>query len=212
LLLGLLGIAVVGYVFFLSSWFPWGYRAYAREVKSLEERYAGLSREVLQARQAAQRLPVLQREYETLTRHWEAAKRLLPEEREIISLLREITMAGQASGVEFVSVKPQSPQPRPYVTEHPLEITVRGGFHQLGAFLGELTGLDRLVTVSGLEIKGLKEPEDSQTIEATFIASAYTLGGLDPAQMEAQKGKGLKGTVNRIRRSLKGRVPVTTEE
>jgi type IV pilus assembly protein PilO len=197
-------LAVIGYLFFANSWFPWSYRAYATEVKGLEMDYQSLTREVAQAQQAARRVKLLQEEYGTLEQHWETAKCFLPAEREIVSLLREITIAGQAAGIEFVHVLPKPPVPQPYVTEHPIEIKVMGGFHQMGTFLGELSGLDRLVTIKLVKIEAVKIPEGGDTMEATFVSSAFTLGGIDPKVLEAEKNKGVKGQIQKVQQRLTG--------
>lgn len=202
-LLVLMALGALGYVFFLSGWFPWGYRAHAEEIRQLESRYEGLSREVTQAQQAARRLDLLKEEYELLTRHWERAKSHLPEGKEIVSLLREVTVAGQSAGVEFVEVKPQPPVPRPYVTEHPYEIKVMGGFHQLGTFLGNVSGLDRLVTVTNIEVKSKDEEDLPVSMEAKLLASAYTLGGIDPQQLS--EANSVKGAVNQVQQKITGK-------
>ncbi|MBU1702108.1 MAG: type 4a pilus biogenesis protein PilO [Candidatus Eisenbacteria bacterium] len=199
-------LGVIGYLFFANTWFPWSYKAHASEIKTLEEEYQGLAREVTQAQQAARRLKLLQEEYETLARHWETAKCFLPEEREIVSLLREITIAGQSAGVEFVHVLPKSPVPQLYVTEHPIEIRVMGGFHQMGTFLGELSALDRLVTITLVKIEAIDNQSEETSMEATFTSSAFTLGGMDPKTVEANKNdKGVKGKIQQVQQKLTGR-------
>lgn len=208
-------VAAVVYVYFLSSWFPWGYQPTAAEIRELETHYQGLSRDVTRAQMVASRLPLLQEEYELLSDHWERAQALLPDEKEIISLLREITIAGQSSGVDFVLVKPQPPIPRPYVTEHPLELSVQGGFHQLGTFLGQMSGMDRVVNVSNLRVEGKDPEQDGVAMEASLIASAYTLGGLDPDQMEGQTQDATKGgakTAQGRARNNKSRPGVSEEQ
>ncbi|MBD3333929.1 MAG: type 4a pilus biogenesis protein PilO [Candidatus Eisenbacteria bacterium] len=198
-----LGLAVIGYLFFVSSWLPFGYCAHAEEIDALQERYDALTREVTQAQQAARRRPLLEEEYAALSQQWEAAQQLLPEAKEVSDLLREITIAGQAAGVEFMHVIPRPPVPRPYVTEHPIEVKVMGGFHQMGTFLGEVSSMDRLLTMSLVEITGSKSAAGEEvTLEATFLASAYTLGGAAPAQ---QEDGGAQKAVAEVRNRLTGR-------
>jgi type IV pilus assembly protein PilO len=209
----LVGVAVVVYVYFLSSWFPWGYRAQAEEIRTLETHYQEVAREVTRAQMVARRLPLLQQEYALLSGHWEEAKKLLPDDREIISLLREVTIAGQSSGVDFVLVRPMSPVPRPYVTEHPWEVSVRGGFHQLGTFLGQMSGMDRVVTVSNLKVTGKNPSQEGVAMEASMITSAYTLGGLDPNQMDGSPETAVKGAVRSVKNRVQGtRTPSSVSE
>jgi type IV pilus assembly protein PilO len=214
MLLILLGLGALAYVYFLSTWFPLGYKSQSTEISALEEQYQGLSREVTKAQLVAKKLPLLREEYTLLTQHWDAAQELLPDKKEIVTLLREITVAGQSSGVEFVLFKPKPRVPRNYVTEHPMEVKVQGGFHQLGTFLGQMSGMDRLVTVSNLTLKGRDASEGGVTMEASLVASAFTLGGLDPAAAEGTPAKGVSDAVKKVKENIRGdrRIPRETEE
>jgi type IV pilus assembly protein PilO len=192
LLLCGLGAAAVGYAFFLTDWLPFTYKAKAGEIRELEGRYAEMSRELIKARQATQSLPYLEREYELLHRKWSKSQALLPEGQDMAWLLRTITVLGTRSGVEFTLFKPLPPRPQQHYTEHPIEITVLGGYHQVGAFLAEMANLDRIIRVDGLEVASNKEKDPEQPAEASFLAMTYTIGGTgvppEAAAQAAQQG------------------------
>jgi type IV pilus assembly protein PilO len=110
-------------------------------------------------------------------------------------LLRTITLLGTQAGVEFTLFRPLPPRPVQYHTENPIEITVVGGYHQIGAFLGEIANLDRIISVSELEIKTSKEKDPDQPAEASFVATTYTLGGTGVSPEEAKaSAQGKTGT------------------
>jgi len=191
------GAAAVLYLYFFSTFLPFGHRAMAQEKGKLEQEYRQLSSDLSNARQSLNNLAEVERQYEVITKRWDVASELLPEQREVATLLRKITLVGQQSGVEFTLFKPKDRVPGEIYTENPVEIQVVGGYHQVGSFLAEVANLDRIINVSGLKLDTLDDGEDTHTVTASFIATAYTLNpNPDPAApATAKKGtsKGAKG-------------------
>ena len=107
------------------------------------------------------------------------------------SLLRAVTVLGDQSGVVFVLFRPLPPLPAQYYTEHPVEVKVEGGYHEVGTFLGELANMERIVTVSDLSIETAKDSPENKPAAASFIAKTYTLGGtgVPPEEVKAKVGK-----------------------
>jgi type IV pilus assembly protein PilO len=89
-------------------------------------------------------------------------------------LLRKITLAGQQTGVNFVLFRPNGNRPAEYHTELPVQISVQGNYHDVGAFLAELANLRRIVTVSNLKLTSVTKAGGGTTL-ADFTASAYSL-------------------------------------
>jgi type IV pilus assembly protein PilO len=121
------------------------------------------------------RLPELKREFALLNQRWAVAQELLPTQKEVASLLRKVTIAGQESGVKFLLFKPSEPHPTPDFTENPVQISVTGGYHRAGTFLSEIAELSRLVNISQLKVKTFDKGDLDDTVQAEFIATAYTL-------------------------------------
>ena len=61
----------------------------------------------------------------------------------------------------------------------------------MGAFLGEVANLDRIVNVDGLELTTSKDGDPDRPAAASFVARTYVLGGTGkPPEETAAKGKG----------------------
>jgi len=189
-----IGLGAVLYVYFFTTWAPFTYQANAAELQTLEERYRGLSNDLNKARQAIDRLPYLEKEYDLLQKKWEQGKTLLPEDQQMVELLRQITLLGTSTGIEFTLFKPLPPRPQASYTELPIQITVAGGYHEVGSFLAEVSNMERIVNVSKILLESIPEREarDGQSATATFEAVAYRLGGAPPPATAdaAQAGKG----------------------
>lgn len=163
------------YFYFFSTFVPFGHRAVAQERAELEVTYQELSADLSKARQIVNNMEELERQYQILTRRWEIAASLLPEEREVAELLRKVTLVGHQAGVEFELFRPASPVPGEVYTENAVNVSVVGDYHQVGAFLTEVANLDRIVNVSSLSLLESGDEEEGKTVKAAFVATAYTL-------------------------------------
>jgi type IV pilus assembly protein PilO len=190
-MLGGLFLAAFVYAFVFTEWLPITYKANASELNSLEEKYRDISKNLNKARQATHRLPYLEKEYLLLHRKWEQSQALLPESQDQAWCLRTISLLGAQTGVEFTLFRPGTALPQQYYTEYPIEIGVTGGYHQVGAFLGEVANLDRIINVGDLEITTAKDRNPDRPAAASFVARTYTLGGTGkpPEDEKAAKGK-----------------------
>jgi type IV pilus assembly protein PilO len=139
----------------------------------------------MKAKQTASRLPQVRAEYEALSAQWEEAKGLLPTKQEMAEVLSQVTVAGQRSGVDFLLFEPQAAAPKEIYLEHPIDVTVTGGYHQVGMFLSRISNLPRIINVNSVDMKSVSDPDDSEApdvVEASIGLAAFTLnpGGAAP--------------------------------
>jgi len=188
-MLGVMAVVILSYVYFGTSFLPINYPVRKAKIEALEKEHVKLSAELEKARQMVGNLARLEAEYERLHDQWLSAQDLLPEAKEMPELLRQVTTAGNKSGIRFALFEPQPPTPREFFSEHPVKIKVRGNYHQIGIFLSRLANMSRIVNVTKLELattdgsKSTRKKGQTQaaknmnTVEANFVLSAYTLLG-----------------------------------
>jgi type IV pilus assembly protein PilO len=183
-----------GWAYFLSDLLPFGYQVQARKTKELRTQHEAVSTELEKARRTVSNLPQLEKEQQELERKWNQAETLLPSDKEMAQLLTQITQAGEQAGVTFQNFKPDAQKPQEFYNENPVEIEVKGGFHQVGVFLSRLANLSRIVNVTDLQLAGSTQksrgkdrkareeakaanPDErsDQTLVASFTATAYSL-------------------------------------
>src|SRR5258706_7891478 len=148
------GIGVLVYFYLIANYVPFNYPARTKEISALKGEYTQKMSELTKAQQLVNRLPELKKEFELLNQRWMVAQELLPSQKEVASLLRKVTIAGQESGVHFLLFKPGDPKASTYFTENPVQVSVTGGFHRARAVPGGSLGLNRVVHVSQLKLKG----------------------------------------------------------
>jgi type IV pilus assembly protein PilO len=186
----LLGGGLLG-VFFLTHFTPFNYPNRRDQIQALKASFEKKSTELARARASVADLPRFEAEYEQLHQRWEMAAELLPADKQVPALLRKITLAGQQTGVTFVLFRPSPPRNDTYYTEMPVEISVSGNYHNVGAFLAELGNMRRIVTVANVRLK-TNSQEGEGTASASLQASAYSLNTA-PAPSGAAKDKSKGG-------------------
>jgi len=162
-------------IYFLTHFLPFGYPNMNDKLNTLQADFQQKSTELARAKATVADLPRFEAEYEQLHQQWSAAAELLPMDKELPALLRKVTLAAEQTGCQFVSFRPSATHPQQYYTEMPMQITVTGGYHQVGSFMAELANMRRIVTVSGVHLKPNGKTTDGSTTSVDFTASAYSL-------------------------------------
>ena len=184
IMLAVVVIGTLSYLYFGTTFLPFGYQVRKARITSLEREFSKLNADLEKARKTVGRLAQLEAEYERLHEQWLDAQALLPEEHEMPSLLRKVTTAGNKAGVEFMLFQPTPVEIKTDYKAHPVKIKVRGGYHQLGIFLSRLANMDRIVNVTNLDVgpanrargsRNKKQQNSRDTIVASFTLTAHTL-------------------------------------
>jgi type IV pilus assembly protein PilO len=162
-------------VYFSTHLMPWTFPKGSEKIADLKSQYEQKSAELARARASVADLPRFEAEYDQLHQRWEMASELLPTERQLPTLLRKITLAGQQTGVTFTMFRPGAVQPSDYHTEMPIAVSVAGDYHAVGSFLAELANMRRIVTVSNLKLTTNAKNDGTGSTVAEFTASAYSL-------------------------------------
>ena len=168
--------AVLG-IFFFTHLVPFTYPVQREKIDALKADLEKKQTDLARARATVADLPRFEAEYEQLHQRWAEAAELLPADRQMAALLRKITLAAQETGCQFVVFRPTGQKSETYYTEMPLNLSVNGGYHQVGSFLAELANMRRIITVANLKLKtnNQSKGDDMMTTSADFTASAYSL-------------------------------------
>jgi type IV pilus assembly protein PilO len=179
-------------VYFSTHLLPWTFPKGSEKIADLKSQYEQKSAELARARASVADLPRFEAEYDQLHQRWEMASELLPTERQLPTLLRKITLAGQQTGVTFTMFRPGAVQPSDFHTEMPIAVSVTGDYHAVGSFLAELANMRRIVTVSNLKLTTNNKNDGTGSTVAEFTASAYSLNTAPAPNATASAGDATK--------------------
>lgn len=108
----------------------------------------------------------------------------LPSRNEVAELLTDITQTGIASGLEFELFKPKTELPSEFYAELPIELKVKGRYHEIGKFMGGLATLPRIVTLHDFKISNASKDKNGDLL---MEATAKTYRYLDENEIQQSK-------------------------
>lgn len=120
-------------------------------ISSLEKKIITSTEELNKVRKAARDLPRHEEELKKAQEIFDLTSVLLPKSQEIPGLLRNISDLGKQSGLDFLSFIPGVETPKDFYAEIPIDIKIRGPYHNLGLFLDRISKLERIVSVNNIK-------------------------------------------------------------
>lgn len=182
-----LGIAVAALLIPCAAFYFLSYSPKTKEIAGLESKKASLTAEVSKVEKAAKEIDKHRADMAETKLMFAEASRLLPQEQEIPSLLTSISDLGQTSGLDFLSFIPKAEIRQEFYAEIPVDIKVRGPYHNVGVFLDKISGLSRIVTVSNITMGGPKKIAGEMILESSFNLVTYRF--VEPEQQPAATKK-----------------------
>ena len=172
------------------AFFFLAYSPKTSEITALETKKAGIAEEIRKVEKIASDLEKHKAEMAEVQRQFAEASMLLPDEKEIPSLLSIISGQATASGLDVLSFKPLAEKPQQFYAEIPVDIGVQGSYHNVGIFLDKISKLPRIVSVNNIKMDSPKQMGGEMILNSTFQLVTYRF--LDPAEIAAN-AKDVKG-------------------
>jgi len=116
----------------------------------------------------------------------------LPDRKEIPELLSSVSTKARESGLEIMVFRPRGESLQEFYAEIPVDIVVRGGFHNLVTFFDEVGRLKRLVNIQNIEIK-IPTAKGASGVETATRATTFRfLDEAERARAAAQRAAAAK--------------------
>ncbi|KAB7624410.1 type 4a pilus biogenesis protein PilO [Alkalilimnicola sp. S0819] len=144
LVLAFVAVVVAGW------WFDWQHQQDDLKKVAAEEK------ELLQTlafkQKRAANLEAYEQQLADMRRSFGDMLRQLPSRAEVSKLLVDISQTGLASGLEFDLFRPSGERLQEFYAELPVQISVRGDYHEFGRFVSGVANLPRIVTLHDIDI------------------------------------------------------------
>lgn len=163
----------------LGWWLGW--RGQQEELETRRRQEGRLKEEWIAKKRQAINLDEYRKQLAEINRSFGAQLKQLPNASEMESLLVDINQAGLGRGLQFELFKPGVEVARDFYAELPIMIRITGGYHDMGAFAGDIAKLPRIVTLNDIDVAPVKEGGLSMS------AVAKTFRYLDEEEMARQK-------------------------
>jgi type IV pilus assembly protein PilO len=178
----ILVVLALSYVFLYSD--------RAARIADLSEQISTIAAERDKKKALVANLPRLRQQLQQLDGMLKEAMAQLPERKEIPDLLSSISTKARESGLEVLVFRPRAETPRDFYAEIPVDVIVRGAFHNVTAFFDEVGRLTRLVNMNNIELKNPKGNGEQMILEASTLATTFRfLDEAERAKLAAAKAE-----------------------
>ncbi|HEX8708556.1 MAG TPA: type 4a pilus biogenesis protein PilO [Pyrinomonadaceae bacterium] len=143
------------------------------EVETLKGQVATLKQQNLGAQIDSQRLANFKSLYEGKQQEYDDLKALLPEQRELSSVLQGVQDRAHNTQLVLRSFSPKEDFQQDFYSGKKISIGVTSSFTNLREFFELMARYQRIVSITNLEITQIPKQVPGKTIEAKFDLTAY---------------------------------------
>lgn len=186
-------IAIAVLAFFIVTYF-WYSRVYSRydgQISQKSQEFETITTNLKNVEMKAKSLEALQTEYAALVERYHDIEALLPEVKQIPSMLVQLHTASSLSGTKITRIVPRPVESVEFYNIAAFEIEMSGTYHDFGNFVSYVANFPFIANVADMDIKatnisiqkanqpsgetdgrfevGKKKP----TMTATFVLSTY---------------------------------------
>ena len=97
----------------------------------------------------------------------------LPDRKEVADLLGSISSKAQSAGLEVLAFRPRAESFQEFYAEVPVDLTVKGNYHEMIDFFDNVGRLDRLINIDNIGFKNPTVNGERVLVETTTVATAY---------------------------------------
>ena len=123
-----------------------------------------------------------ERQLRDLTAELRRAQARLPDQREIADLLSNIAASGRSAGLEIMLFRQKPESYHDFYAAVPVEMQMRGTYHELATFLDRLKRLDRIVNVTDMHLSKPQIDNERLLLESTCMVTTFRF--LDEAERQ----------------------------
>ena len=178
---GTILLLIGAFVYFL-------YLPKAEEINETEQEIAQLEQKLNQAMVRAKQLEALEEEHTLVDTQFKEALKLLPDSKEIPSLLTTLSRLGAEASLDIRYVRLQQDRPKDFYMEIPVSLEVSGPYHNVAVFFDKVGRMERIVNILNVSMRPVQA--SSSELVTTCDAVTYRFKGeTDATETEPQKKK-----------------------
>jgi type IV pilus assembly protein PilO len=183
-LLSIIFLILVG----LGYWFLW--RPAIDEFDQAKAKEEELRQVFLTKKAQAVKVEAYKQQMIDIEKTFGALLKQLPDKSQMDGLLTDINQAGLGRGLEFDLFKPGQETVADFYAEMPIQIKIKGSYHDIGAFATDISKLSRIVTLNDLSIAPLSKDTKDSVLIMEAVAKTYRY--LDSSEIATKKAAQVK--------------------
>ncbi len=169
----ILCLAVVFYMYVLKG--------RIEECKIMKVEITRLEQSVAQLVAVESQLKEFEQELARLDQHLSELRRILPEQKETPTVLRNVQHMAVASNLKILKFTPRPVIERDFYWDWPISIEVQGNYNGLGTFFEKIGRSTRLIDVGSITINNISGSMDPKlTLKANCTATTFVYKETQP--------------------------------
>ncbi len=178
ILLGVIALFIVGYF-----WYTRLYVNYDSQIANKSQEFESITTNLRNVEMKAKSLDALKLEYSDLIDRYHEIEALLPEVKQIPSLLVQLHTASSITGTRITKLNPRPIESQQFYNIASFEIEMTGTYHDFGKFVSYVANFPFIANLTNMELVSQKlaiSENDSQndksnheTLTAKFVLSTY---------------------------------------
>ena len=173
--LGVLCVAIVA----AGWWFDW--RGGMETLDAAKQKETELRGVFTTKKNQAINLEAYKKQLADIEQAFGALLKQLPNKQEMDALITDVNQAGLGRGLQFELFKPEAETVSEFYAETPIRVKVTGGYHDVAAFVSDVSKLSRIVTLQEIAM----EPAKDGVLNMDAIVKTYRY--LDDEEVAARK-------------------------
>jgi type IV pilus assembly protein PilO len=173
--LGLLCVAIVA----AGWWFDW--RGGMDTLDAAKQKETELRGVFTTKKNQAINLEAYKKQLADIQQAFGALLKQLPNKQEMDALITDINQAGLGRGLQFELFRPEAETVSEFYAETPIKVKVTGSYHDVAAFVSDVSKLSRIVTMQDVAM----EPGKDGVLNMDATVKTYRY--LDEEEMVARK-------------------------
>lgn len=177
-----IGIALVLIIAPIALFYFFMYSPNVKKIQGLTTQKTNLVAEIEKAKKAASQLENVKASIAETEALFKETATLLPKDKEIPALLRNISDLGKGAGLDFLTFRPGAEVPKDFYAEIPIDIQINGPYHNMGFFLDQVSKLERIVTVDNIQMGGGQKEGAEMLLNSSCRLKTYRFTGVQTAK------------------------------
>ena len=185
-------ILIIFYIILFGLFYYLFYKGKLEESTNLHAELNKLQIKHEEQKKVLANLPKFRKENEELTVKFKELLKLLPNTKEIPTLLTNISNLARDCGLEIILFQPKDEIVKGFYADIPVEMQVLGDYHNIGHFFDKVSKLKRIVNIADLSISVEKKKTsdiDKPKLNSKFKAITFKFIEKDTTSVEKKKKK-----------------------
>lgn len=164
---GIFAVLIGPFVYFI-------YLPKVKKIEDLKKEQQMLDSRLLRAKAKVRQLKHLENEMQKAQAEFKMVKKKLPEQKEIPSLLANVSRSGHEAGLEFLLFQPGTEVKKDFYAEIPVSVNVSGSYHEVALFFDKVSRLSRIVNIDNINMtKGNTDSDNKLNTTCTAITYRF---------------------------------------